>query len=443
MRARTYVLNAVLALAYAGAYVLSYVQFLNYQFGYFGFDLYSRPTGFLVLSLALSVAPVLCYRGFRALSSVLATFTYLLLYVPIVLTFALGSSRPLDEIVVIQATFALCMGALFLADVVIVENPFDLQVRANLAKWVLVVTALSTLYMLFVYRGNLRLVSFAEVYDQRSANEGLGEGLVMRYVSAWLYTVMIPLCLAYGLVTRNWKYFWFGTAACVTIYLATAAKGAIVLPAVYLGAFALFARNRLRNVFALLSISLAALMIALLIVRDTGSVAFWASSLILMRTIGVGGLLTRSYYDFFLTHEHTAYTHIGIIGKIAGGYPFGDLQVGQAVGQYYWSWDMNANANFWATDGIAALGMLGVVVATILCMGLFMVINSVTRTHDKLFGVLCFLPFLVQLFNSSLLSSVWSGGGLLLIVFFLLSAGIEKAPPPRAPDAEEMAATPA
>ncbi|MEO6527838.1 MAG: hypothetical protein ABIP93_14560 [Gemmatimonadaceae bacterium] len=434
--------NVLIALAYAIAYVVCYVYFLNFHFGYFGFELYPQSTAFLALSIGLSVIPVLCYRGLRAISSVLATFTYLLLYVPIVLTFALGSNRSPVEIFVIQSVFLVCMCLIFMADLIVVKSPFDLRLRIDLAKWVLVLTAVCTLYVLFVYRSNLRFVSFADVYEQRFENADLGQGLVARYVAAWLYSVMIPLCLAYGLVSRRYTYFWIGSAACVTIYMATAAKGAVVLPVVYLGFFLLFARNRLRGIFGLLTASMAVTIGLLTLVQDTTSVMFWVSSIVLMRTIGTAGLLTRTYYDFFLTHPRTYYTHIGLIGKVSGAYPF-DVPVGQAVGQYYWSWDMNANANFWATDGIAAMGMVGVVVSTVLCVLLFGVLNTVTRTHNKLFVALCFLPFLVQLFNTSLLSSIWSGGGLLLIVFFLLSGEAEGATPIRPDGEHQSSATPA
>lgn len=439
MRVRQVVVNVLLALGYAIAYFVCYVYFLNFHFGYFGFELYPQSTGFIVLSLGLSVVPVICYRGLRAISSVLATFTYLLVYVPIVLTFAVGSNRSNEEILFIQIIFMLCMCVIFMSDVIIVKNPFDLRLGIDLAKWVLVFTAVSTLYMLFVYRSNLRFVSFAEVYDQRFANADLGQGILERYVTAWLYNVMIPLCLAYGLVSKKYRYFWIGTAACVTIYMATAAKGAIVLPIVFPGVFLLFARNRLRSIFGVLTAALAVTTLVLTLVQDTTSLMFWVSSLVLMRTIGVAGLLTRTYYDFFLTHPHTEYTHIGIIGKVTGAYPY-DVPVGNAVGAYYWSWDMNANANFWATDGIAAMGMLGVVVATLGCLLLFAVMNTATRTHDKLFVVLCFLPFLMQLFNASLLSSIWSGGGFFLIVFFLLSEETDGATPIR-PDGEHQSRT--
>jgi hypothetical protein len=421
MRVATYVTNLSVALVFAAAYMACYVYFLSFQFGYMGFSLYPRSSAILALSVFICLVPVLCYRGLRAMSSALAVFTYVLLYVPIILTFALGSSRSLEETLLIQLTFMACMCLLFMTDVIVVRNPFDLHTKLELIEWVFVLTIISSLYVLFVYRSNLRLVSFAEVYEQRAANEELGAGLLIRYLSSWLYTVLIPLCLAYGLVTKKYKYFAVGAAACLSLYLATAAKSAVVLPLIYAGVFGLFARNRLRLIYPLLLGTLSLVMCVLLTVTDTSSVAFVISSLVLMRTVGSAGLLTTRYYDFFATHPHTTYTHVNLVKMISGAYPYGNLQVGQVVGQYYFAADMNANANFWAMDGIAALGLPGVAVSSVLCALLFMLMNSATRGYNKLFVVLCFLPFLVSLFNTSLLSSIWSGGGLFLMLFFVLN----------------------
>ena len=82
---------------------------------------------------------------------------------------------------------------------------------------------------------------------------------------------------------------------------------------------------------------------------------------------------------------------------------------------------MNANANFWATDGIAAMGLPGVALISVAATLLLALINTVTRQYDRLFATLCFLPFVITLLNQSLFSSFWSGGAFFLIVFFALN----------------------
>src|SRR2546427_4717262 len=166
-----YLKNVCQALLYAAVYMGCYVGFLNYHFEYVGFDLYPRDDVFIAFSVIVSILPILLYRGVRAISSVIAVLIYLIVYVPIILTFALGSGRSLQEIVAVQLTFMAGMSLLFMADVIIVKNPLRLDTRVNLMPAVLVLTAAATLYVLIVYRGNLNFASFwGDLYVQRVAN---------------------------------------------------------------------------------------------------------------------------------------------------------------------------------------------------------------------------------------------------------------------------------
>ena len=109
------------------------------------------------------------------------------------------------------------------------------------------------------------------------------------------------------------------------------------------------------------------------------------------------------------------------INKLTDAYPYGELGVGQVVGQYYFAPLMNANASFWATDGLAAMGLTGVVLASIACALVFVAMNTLTADYDTLFVSLAFLPFLTILMNQSLFSSMWSGGGFFLLLFFVFN----------------------
>lgn len=413
--------NLMLALVYAGVYILCYVYFLNHWFDYAGYTLYAHDGVFLAWSVAVSVGPILCYRGMRGISSVLAVFVFVLLYIPIILTFSLGSDRPVPELLGLQLVFAGSMCMLFLADLILIRSPFDFRGRTDLMPWVLALTVAATAYVAFVYRGNLRFVSFGEaVYEQRAANNELGAGLATRYLSSWLNTVLIPLALAYGLVERRIRFFAVGSASCVIIYMATAAKATLLLPVIYAALFVLLGRGRLNRMYPLFVGALSLFLCVLLAsTGTTDSLMFLISSILMMRTIGNGGQLTMAYYDFFATHPRTEYSHINLVRAAGASYPYGNLSIGEAVGHHFFGPETNANANFWATDGIAASGLAGVALITVVCALLFVVLNSVTRGYDRLFVVLCFLPFVLFFLNTSLFSSVWSGGAFFLIIFFL------------------------
>ena len=423
MRPRSFVINIGLAVAYALVYMQCYVSFLHFNFAYAGAELYQRDALFVVASVALATLPILCYRGVLAISSIISLLVYLVLYVPIILTFALGSSKPPGDILVVQLTFMCGMALLFMADAIIIKSPFDFDIGVDLMPVVLVLTIASTVYTFVVYRGSLHFPGFGEVlYDQRFANASLGAGLVTRYLLSWLSTVLIPLCLGYGLTTKSFRYAAAGTAACVILYMGAANKITILLPGVFL-AFYLLAKNRLQVFYPLLSGGLTLAVVGLMTVAAVpGSLLYVAAAIFLNRTIGNGGQLAVAYYDFFTFFPQTEYSHIHGISLLTRPYPYGDLIPGQVVGQYFFGPTTTANASFWATDGIAAFGLTGVAIASAAFAMVLVVMNSITRTYDTLFVSLCFLPFVVTLLNQSMFSSLWSGGGIFLLVFFLLNA---------------------
>ena len=410
--------NLLAAGAYAATYAWSYIVFLHPNYESAGYDLFARTTVFWIATVIIALLPVLCYRGPRAVSSLIATLIYFVLYVPIVLTFAFASEQPLDQVIAIQLTFMLGMAMLFLADFVVVENPVRLEFEHDLSPVVVLITAAVTLYVLGVYRNNLGFSSFGEdLYEQRADNESLGAGLVMRYASSWLSTVFAPLCFAYGFVEKKRVYAIVGALACLVMYMAAANKISILLPFVSF-AFYLFARSRLPRFFPWFGVALCAITLGLVLTSDFNPVIFVASAVLLMRTIGNGGQLTVAYYDFFATHPQTGYSHVSGLGLFTHPYPYGDLGIGQVIGEFYWSPFMNANANFWATDGLAAAGLLGVVLISLVGAAVFAVMNSITADRSKIFVVICFMPFIVTLLNQSLFSSLWSGGAILMLVFF-------------------------
>jgi len=107
------------------------------------------------------------------------------------------------------------------------------------------------------------------------------------------------------------------------------------------------------------------------------------------------------------------------INALLGSYPYGDMPISRVLGQYYWTEDMNANANFWATDGIAAMGLVGVfLISLVFCLFLIF-LNSITKEYNKIFLILLFYPFLSTLLNTSLFQTMWSGGGLFIIILLL------------------------
>jgi hypothetical protein len=413
--------NAAVGLCYGGAFIVGYYLFLNEYFSYAGFALVNDlRVWFLVLALVIATAPLLLYSGMRAISSLFAIFIYLFIYTPTTLTLALALEGSTMTTLLIQLTFASGMSMIFLADRALPWKTVSLGVNANLLPWIAAISLFMTAVIGYVYRGNLSLVGFADVYDLRLANNEVGQGLVVRYGTSWLANFMIPVCLAHGLLRRNWFYFLVGAAGCLTIYMATAAKSVVLFPVIFFGLYLLLRKGRIQRSYELLALSLTAIMLISLCFEFN-----IASSLLWMRSIGNGGVMTLHYLNFFSDHPYTFYTHIKLVAAITGYSPYAGQQIGVAVGRFFMSEETSANAHFWATDGIGACGLPGVLIISVVLFGALVCANLVTRRHDKMFVLLTFLPFLVTLLNMSLFTAVWSGGALFLALFFAVTPTIE------------------
>ena len=179
-------------------------------------------------------------------------------------------------------------------------------------------------------------------------------------------------------------------------------------------------KSSLKNSFSTIGLGLIFLMIITLL---SGLSIF--SALLWMRTLGNGGMLTNYYHKFFSEHQQTYYSHINVVNTITQGYPYGNYSLGQIIGREYWSDDLNANANFWATDGFAAIGDAGILVSAFILFCIFLVFNKISVYYNKIFLICILIPFLGTLMNTSLFTSLVTGGGFLIFLFLSLKNTIQ------------------
>ncbi|KAA5535390.1 hypothetical protein [Paenimyroides baculatum] len=281
-------------------------------------------------------------------------------------------------------------------------------------KIILIFTWIGTLYIAFVYRDSLNFVSYEDVYIQRSATEALGRDVFTSYFGAWLANVLIPFSVTYGLFSNKKIYFISGTVASVIIYMSTADKAIFLFPLIIFVIFKFLKNKNLKNSLSSIGIGLNIIMSITLI---SGFTVF--SALFWMRTLGNGGLLTTLYHEFFSTHPNTFFSHINVVNAITQSYPYENKSLGQVVGNTYFSDLTNANANFWATDGIASLGENGIIFSSIILFLILILFNRITAHYNKIFVICVLIPFLSTLLNQSLFSSLLTGGGFWII--FILS----------------------
>lgn len=399
---------------YSILFLWGYVFFLNFNFEYAGYEINSdrlSNSGFIIYTLVMCLIPLYFYTGVRAISSFICIFIYYLLYIPIQLTYFIDFDHEPFYVKYIQLLFLFGMSILFLADRVSFKKTLVLPANINYFKAILVLTLLSTFYMLIKYKGSLSFVAYEDVYDLRSMNSEIGADVFTSYISSWLAYMMIPVCFTYGLFSNNKNYIVVAIIASLTIYMSIASKTALVFPIVIYCLFKTLKNKDMTHSFNYIGLGL--IVILFISLQFDFNVI---TSLIWMRTIGNSGSLTMHYHYFFEDHPHTYFSHINIVNYFTDIYPYKTQGVGQVVGNHYWSSDMNANANFWATDGIAALGDIGIIFSSILLFLIFVVFNRIARNYNLLFLILILIPFISSLLNMSLFSSLLTGGAIFIFI---------------------------
>jgi len=276
----------------------------------------------------------------------------------------------------------------------------------------LVVTLVA--WVLLIYGNRLQLVAFDQVYDEVRANGGAIEaGTGVSYAVNWLAYLLLPLLLSIALARRNILIGVLASAGFLLMYstsgLRSIAVSIITLPTCY------FTLTRFRN---LSGYALGIGMGTILLVLTGLSMMFEVEdvpglhtilSIVLMRTAGTTGYLMGLYHDFFQANPLTYFTHLKIF-LLAGVGAYNE-QLGVIIGRTYTtSSEICMNANFWATDGLAALGLLGIPIISVVVAFVCYVVDWVSQRQPLVFVVTSLLPIIILMCNISIFTTMLTGG---------------------------------
>lgn len=138
-------------------------------------------------------------------------------------------------------------------------------------------------------------------------------------------------------------------------------------------------------------------------------------SVVNMRTFSIPGIAIVQYYDFFLTHAWTLGSQITGLNWILH-YPY-DYNLPQTLGYYYYGTLVTANANFWAQDGLASFGVIGLGLSSAIAALVFWILDSVTSGLSMKFLIPALVGIFVSFSNVSLFTTLITGG----LGFFILA----------------------
>lgn len=411
MRCYCYALAYILAVHYA------YVGYIHPTFAYAFYRYLPFSTVALFSTYFIAWIPILVYRSSDKPAQAAVALIYALLYVPIQLSLLFQVERSYDRLFWVQAMLAGSMMVLFLAAKGGKRRQQPIHPRFQVMDGIVVTVTLVTVYlMVMINREHMRFSSFADVYELRSeAAAAVGQTRLYDYLASWLIFCFISYLFARGLVHRKWSLLLLGVFCGVLEYMAAGHKAPILMLPLTLGLYWLWGTGQ--HFLSRLLLAVAGLMVFMTLMFPDAGVGGWAKSILLIRLVGSSGWLACRYLEFFPTEGVTYYSHIGPIGALTGMYPYGDLSLGQMISlATTGTTEANHNASFWASDGIAALGPIGILVVTPMVAALLYAINRFMAGLDRKFVVLWMCGFYMALLNVPLSTALLSGGGLIIFV---------------------------
>jgi hypothetical protein len=410
---------------YVACFEWMYVHYLYPVWDYFGFHYEPPSFEYLLLVRTLSVLPALWMPIQLQRPSQLAYWVlYVMVLIPSLFVPFFAGLNPAAEISGLALTlfvgFAI-IGSSYLLPLLPLHR-FKLPRGVFWFFFALVVFGL-TAWMVLVFRHNLHIVSFADVYDLRNDSSDIAEGTLVNYAYMALTGAINPFLMGCGLYYRRAWLFASGAFGQLLVYSVLGTKGAILSILFVPGMYFLLRGRRIP--FGLkLTLGISALLVGLCVSysnsgANPGPLQTVILFVVLMRTFSGAGLTTAWYYDFFQRNPITYFSHIHGVNLFVH-YPYVNV-LGIEVGSAY-SGDatLDASAHLWATDGLGALGVPGILVISALCALVFWVLDSASRGHDVRFVALATTYAAYNLANISIFTSLFSGGLALLILTLYL-----------------------
>jgi hypothetical protein len=429
------------ALLYALVFHYAYVAYINPAFEYAHYDYY--PPSFLieVITYLSVLAPLLLYRRSQAPAATGASLIFVLCYVPAQLIILFTWQESAVELQTLQWSLAGSMAALFWASRMGVRSDLPPQSERRLKPVMFVATAVTMAVIVAVFRDHMRLVSFADVYDLRFEASEVETSPLVDYPMLWLSYCFLPFFLALGFHRHRVVYLAWALIGCVIIYAATGAKAVLLMPVIIFAVYILTGAGS-QLLLRLLLIMTVTVVLIIELLPNEGAL-LWVKSILLVRILGTAGWNMSKYYEYFGAHDYTYYTHIGPVNALTDAYPYGERSLGQVIGfEYTGDIEANFNANFWASDAFAALGVPGIPLVTVAMCAVFFAINRFSSGYSKRFVTLWLAGFWLALLNLPLTTALLSGGGALVMLLLWAFRRKRRRPRQVSVDAAELAVWP-
>lgn len=278
--------------------------------------------------------------------------------------------------------------------------------------------------LVYAFSGMLHLVSIRDVYSVRTpAKQVLEAAPAIAYISQFLAIVMNPLLMGYGLSSRRRLFFVLGVFGELLLYSTAAVKQQMAAPVAVLLFYYTLRRDRGGWVSGM-SLFLSGMFFVLttIAIGAHPGPLYSMTFLLLVRTFTIPGSEMGEYQHFFATMPHTYLAHVNGFNLLVPN-PY-QLSMGEEVASFYGQVGKygltNANASFFAMDGIGGFGLAGILIMGVLCGLVFWILDSCAREYELQFSVPVLAMVIMSLTNVSLFTTLLGNGLIAWMLLFLV-----------------------
>jgi hypothetical protein len=423
-----------LTAAYFGAFAWMYIAYVSDRYDYVGFSYQADWPLYDILTVTLlCLGPSLWLpTTFDRPSAVFIYFQYFLIYIPAVWMTRHSTLPRLGA-----ADQALVSISLAISMIILLWGYHRLPlVQINSVRlrgdlfWRGVYGFAALLLVILIARlgGNFHLVGFSDIYAVRQDATDLittsGNSFVS-YAFTWLNGLVLPLIFARA-VSRSRYFELLVVAGCfVFLFGIWGAKTSLFSPIILVVTSMWASRGTLRMPLYMISAFLLALMVPALLPFEDGLgalVKVWWIAIVNVRAFSIPGISISQYFDFFSNHPLTLGSHVTGLSWFIH-YPY-DLDIPRTIGYYYYGQEVTANASFWAQDGLASFGVIGIILITFIAASVLWLLDSATEGLEIRFVVTALVGTVIAFANTSLFTTLLTGGlGLFILACVLMPRG--------------------
>lgn len=416
--------HAAAGIFYAVVFRLVYDIYISPIYGYSGLRDRQSSMGEILFSWGCiaSVSAILPLRIDRP-SGVFVWMLYAFVYVPTLsLTFVIGLNDPafyIPSLLALTAAFGVIAGTSQMA-LPRVQPHTDRPLR-NLGHALLILLFVSSAILWIKFHGIMTFAGVRNVYFQRFAASEASNGF-FGYVRTYYNFILGSGLIAVGLARHRPVAVILGVGSFFFTYMIDAQKVSLIIPA---WCFSVFIISRYTKNLSIFYTTGLAVIVALssLFGRSTSFFRF-ILDLILVRSIAIPGQSFQLYTDFFSKTSHTWWSNVKGINLIVpapasfasdSSWP----NLGLLIGREYYGINsrMNANANLFAGEGVAAAGSFGVLVIGALLALWLRTLDRAALGWNRAFVLVISAPMALCLTNSHLSTLLLSFGGFFWLAY--------------------------